>query len=336
MTIPGIFSQRDPRWSSLELGYNGDPYYNLYHFGCLVTAVSNMLWWNGNNGADPGAVNQWLKDNGGFLPGGGNMIWGAIQPLLDQVNMVQRGFSSDLNAVNAFLQDENNFAIAQLTKPGFPMHFSAMPYVGKIADSWDAQLKDVGAYTFVGAHLYSKNAAVVQPAPQPEPTPPAAPTVLPPLNPDPVPVPSNEEPIPEPGRGSGGVSNGQPSGPVNVTVIPSQPDILSETEYDETFHPDVRDVWLSEPTVAVDITGQSAPIHINDTTRPYKVKGWFTDNGRKYWQGTKDHPNGEIYGIPDDDISKPEVPPTPAKDNFWGQFFKDPLGALIRLFSRNR
>lgn len=197
MTIPGIYSQRDARWSGYELGYNNDPNFNLYHYGCLVTGVANMLWYNGNPTGDPGAVNQWMKDHGGFQAGGGLLIWGALQPLLDQVNMSAHGFSGDLNAINEFLKDDNAYAIAWLTKPGFDMHWSVMPYVNTIADSWDGVLKPVSSYTFHGAYLFSKN-----PAPQP-----AAPIVVPPVveppieppvaAPTPEPIPTNTDPQPE-------------------------------------------------------------------------------------------------------------------------------------------
>lgn len=236
MTIPGIFSQRDSRWANDELGYNNsdgsDPshYYNLYHFGCAITALANVLWWNGNGASNPGGVNSWLRDNKGFEPGGGNLIWDAFKPLLDQVDMVYRGYSSDLNAVNAVLKDENVFAIAWITKPGFPMHFSAMPYVGMIADSWDAVLKPIGSYTFHGAHLYSKNVPVHVTPPPPE-VAPVLPPVMPPIIvATPVPLPSVEVPVPQP-------------------VNPPQPTILAP----EPPKPPVQD--LVQPLEAAQITG---------------------------------------------------------------------------------
>jgi hypothetical protein len=209
MRIPGIYTQRDPRWSNNLLGFNTEQAYNMYHFGCLVTAIANLMWYTGNSTADPGAVNQWMKDNGGFAPGGGLAVWGALAPLLAETNVVAHGFSADLNAVNAFLAPDNNYAIAWLTKPGFPMHWSIMPYVGQIADSWDGVLKPVGSYTFKGAYLYTKvvpapivappitpGAAtiplvpVIQPVPVVVPVPPVVePPVIPPVEaPQPHPV----------------------------------------------------------------------------------------------------------------------------------------------------
>jgi hypothetical protein len=342
MTIPGIFSQTDGRWGPQELGLNNDPYYNLYHFGCVVTAVANMLWWNGNTQANPGTVNAWLQQHGGFEAGGGNLIWEALQPLLDQVNMVARGYSTDLNAVNAFLADENSFAIVWITKPGFPMHFSAMPYIGQIADSWDAQLKPITSYTFHGAHLYSKNAPLVVPAPAPEPVPVAAPTVIPPIvDPVPAPTPSVETPVPDPNPPVQvpvvpGMGNGQPQAeavPVNILA-----DLPPLPEFEETYRPfpdGIHEIHLKEDTIAFDMTGVGAPKAVY-AARPMLAAGTFSDNGRVYYRGT----SGGWYGVSAEDVfeASPASPPVgPAGPPVWSILAKlitDPMGALIRLISR--
>lgn len=231
MTLPGIYSQRDERWCYTELGWNDDGYYNIYHFGCLVTAIANMLWWNGNPQSNPGSINQWMKDNGGFEAGGGNLIWSAVQPLLDQVQMVSNGYSSDLEAVNNFLQDENAFAIAQLTRSDFPMHFSVMPYVGTIADSWDGVMKSVNNYEFVGAHLYTK---IVQTAPAP---------IVPPVEPVPAPV---QLPVPLPNPDPIPTSPVTPEVPVSP-LPPTNPPVIDVTPPTKPEEPTVPEV--TPPTV---------------------------------------------------------------------------------------
>lgn len=62
-------SQRDSRWGSQILGYNTNPIYSIYNYGCLITSLGNYV------GKDPAEVNQLLKDNGGYLAGSGNFIW---------------------------------------------------------------------------------------------------------------------------------------------------------------------------------------------------------------------------------------------------------------------
>lgn len=203
MTIPGIFSQRDGRWAAQELGFNTDPYYNLYHFGCAVDAAANLIWWvTGDASWTPDRVNLWLTGNGGFAAGGGLIVWAGLANLMRTAGLEYHGFTTDLNGTNNFLRPESNFAIAQLTGPGFPMHFSAMPYVGQIADSWDARLKPVGTYKFIGAHLFAYVKAVPVPAAAPlpvlSPAPVQAPVAAPLPDPTPEPVPSNPQPQGEP------------------------------------------------------------------------------------------------------------------------------------------
>lgn len=340
MSIPGIFSQTDSRWANEELGYNGDPYYNMYHFGCLVTAIANMLWWNGNPNADPGAVNGWLIANGGFEAGGGNVIWSALQPLLDQVNMVQRGYSTDLAAVNAFLADENSYAIVWITKPGFPMHFSAMPYVDFIGDSWDAQLKHIETYTFHGAHLYSKNAPVVVPAPPQEPVPVASPTIVAPIvDPTPAPTPSVETPVADPNVPVTPEPTGQPANvDIPVTVVPPVNVLADMSEFEATFKAfadGTHEIHLKEDSIAVDATGVNPPKAIF-ANRPMLSSGTFTDNNKLYYRGT----SGGWYGVSAEDVleAPAAVPAAPTGPSVWSKLaaiVRDPVGALIRLLSRS-
>lgn len=347
MTIPGIYSQRDPRWSGQELGNNTDGAFTIYHYGCLITSVANMLWWNGNPGADPGAVNGWMKANAGFTAGGGEMIWSSLIPLLEQVNMVDRGYSTDIAAIRQFLQDDNNYAIMWLTKPGFDEHWCAAPYSGWIADSWDGQLKQDTSYTFHGAHLYSKIAppAVVTPSPQPEPAPVAAPVPAPPA---PQPVPTNPVPQPNPDAvpttipidtiSGGTVTAGVPVSTPAV-ASPVLADLPPQPEYVETFRHfknilglnEDREVHLKEDTSALDMTGVGAPKGMV-ASRPFRSSGTMTDGGRKYYRGT----SGGWYGIPAEDI-KEEIPAAVVSGPTLGeqarQILKDPVGALIRFFA---
>lgn len=354
MTIPGIFSQRDPKWANLELGYNTDPYYNIYHFGCAVDAAANILLWvTGDWGWNPQRVNQWLKDSAGYAPGGGLIIWGKLADLLRQYDIEYHGFTTNLAATNGWLVPENNFAIAQLKGPGFPMHFSAMPYVGMIADSWDARLKKIGAYTYVGAHLYSRIVhapAPVQP-PAPEPASIQAPVVAPAPDPTPVPSNSNETPQPdpnpappaeEPGRGSGDPGEV----PVRTPAVgnPVVEDLPAETpEYRETFHPfldsagkpEERHILLEFDVDAVDMTGTKPDIRLYAAKGPVRSSGTFTSHGVEYYRGT----SGSWYGWPveaelngkyeADPQSAPEsTPSTPKTPGL------SPLAILLRFLGR--
>ncbi len=281
MILPGIFGQRDARWSNQLLGYNQDAYYNLYHFGCAVVSASNLLMWKtGDWNLNPSWVNQWLKNNGGFAAGGGLMIWGKLAELLRAYGIQYHGFSGDLNATNRFLSPENNFAIAQLRKVGFPMHFSAMPYVGQLADSWDAKLKPVGSYTFIGAHLYTFS------------VPKAAPVALPVLEPAPVqapveaptvPVPSSETPVKNPT-------------PENETP----PVLVTEPEWELTWTPFEQEKQIKrDGAFAIDaVTGTKVADIPNHYTTIYA--GTFERNGHKLYRTPFAVNNDKWFGVDSD------------------------------------
>ncbi len=156
------YSQQDPRWGSLELGFNTDPYYSISNFGCVVTAYANLLVaTTGDQGYTPAMVNRWMEANNGFLPGGGVFIWSAA---LGMGHVNAWGTSTDLNEVESFLQNPANFAILEV-KAGTRQHFVLAPWVGKIVDSEDGKVKGVSTYPFVGAHLYTAIALPQPPAP---------------------------------------------------------------------------------------------------------------------------------------------------------------------------
>lgn len=152
MKLPGTYSQNDARWSGQLLGYNTDRDYTLGSQGCLVTSVANLMWYTGKN-MTPAQVNTWLKDNKGFLPGGGLMYWWAVPKLNPDVK--DQGTTASIARVKQYVAAEGCFAILQVTKSGFPMHFVIMVNTTQIVDSWDGQVKTWPAgYTLVKAVLY--------------------------------------------------------------------------------------------------------------------------------------------------------------------------------------
>lgn len=157
-------AQTNSRWSNQLLGYNTTQPNNIGNLGCLVTAWGNMLIRITGDGAyTPDYVNNWMKANNGFLAGSGTFIWGVA---LGMGQVAAAGTTVSLPAVNDFLAtNPNNYAILQVTKPGFPMHFVFAPEVNTIIDSEDGVQKAMSTYSFVEAHLYR----AVTPAPAPAP-----------------------------------------------------------------------------------------------------------------------------------------------------------------------
>ncbi len=156
------YAQTDPRWASHELGFNTDPAFSIGNYGCVITAVANlMVATSGNEGYTPDTINVWGKANGGFVQGGGIWIWSAV-PALGHV--VADGVTTDINALNSFLEADANFAILEV-RAGTRQHFVMAPLVDKIVDSEDGVLKSMSAYPFVAAHLYTATALPTPAAP---------------------------------------------------------------------------------------------------------------------------------------------------------------------------
>jgi N-acetylmuramoyl-L-alanine amidase len=113
-----------------------------------------------------------------------------------------------------------------------------------------------------------------------------------------------------------------------------------QAEWDETFVEDPREIRLKTETMAVDVTGQSAPVRFLDVTRPVKVSGYFVTDGRKYWRGTTEYETGEVYGIPDEDVQATtsgqavSIPIRFRKVDVKAVTKRYGLGALIRSISR--
>lgn len=75
LAIP-LYSQRDPRWASVLLGYNTSSEYTLGMYGCLLTCYAMYLKALGKD-ETPKTVNDKLKANNGFVSGG-LLVWSAI------------------------------------------------------------------------------------------------------------------------------------------------------------------------------------------------------------------------------------------------------------------
>ncbi len=86
ITLPILYSQWDDRWAKNLLGFNTDPKFNMYNYGCYVTAWAMVCRYYGKE-VDPGQLNQKLKDlgpkkgfdGGNYVPGGVHLLYGDIK-----------------------------------------------------------------------------------------------------------------------------------------------------------------------------------------------------------------------------------------------------------------
>lgn len=82
MAIPPL-SQRDPRWANDKMGNSTC---TVGRFGCLITSITMALRWFGKD-VDVKELNNWLSNEGGYVSGTGNLYWGAIPQLFQDVYM---------------------------------------------------------------------------------------------------------------------------------------------------------------------------------------------------------------------------------------------------------
>lgn len=335
MKIPGSYSQRDSRWSSNLLGYNSDRNYNLYSYGCLVTTLSNLYWYTGHN-IDPGSLNEWLKQHGGFQQGGGNLVWGVVPQFTSDV--VAQGEIFSLDAANTYAGPEGHFAVLRVQKALFPMHYVLLVRQNVIIDPWDGKEKSWGSsgYQFVTAHLYGDKTPDFATAPQPstasQPIKPQGDDEMP-IQPDDV----NDLSLTLVGhpRGAGedqfigkpwheayyGIKDSQPardylhskqqevnglkarvaeleSKLVPVEEAPEPPVIVPvKPEYEASYRENRYAAVTTSEAFAVDMTSQNPPVQVPQGTK-VEVAGIFVSDGREYTRSVMAAEKGWWYGLP--------------------------------------
>ena len=85
-TLPILYSQWDPRWANDMLGFNTKLPFNMYNYGCYVTAWAMVCRYYGKE-VDPGQLNTKLKDlgagkgfqGGDYVTGGVHLLYGDIK-----------------------------------------------------------------------------------------------------------------------------------------------------------------------------------------------------------------------------------------------------------------
>jgi hypothetical protein len=162
--ITKLYAQTDPRWANQLLGFNTSRPYTIGNYGCVVTAVGNLLYAiTGNPMYTPAYINTWGKANGGFALGGGLVKWDAY---LNLGSFTGHGQTSSLQEVNQWLQADENFVIPEFQLPG-NQHYCMAPYIGMIIDSEDGNLKPMSTYRFLAARLYTASVPARPAAPVP-------------------------------------------------------------------------------------------------------------------------------------------------------------------------
>lgn len=113
LRIKEVYSQRDPEWKNVLLGFNTSPQYNLGDFGCLVSTVAmylSALDYKEN----PETLNSKLKNVSGFV-NGGYYVWSALEKIYSDVVLSYQSKKYD------GLDDEAIERMKYLLDNGYPL-----------------------------------------------------------------------------------------------------------------------------------------------------------------------------------------------------------------------
>lgn len=203
------YSQRDPAWRNILLGFNTSSLYTIGTSGCYVTAIANVCKWAGHD-FNPQQINDICKDRNWFVDGG--LISRDDIPALLCSNLGYTGRTNwtgptDMN----FFNDASSPDVAYIIEidaskaPGIQTHFTMVwskPDATdlEIDDSWDGVRRALSHYGSPSAVILSAMRFVrVAPPPAPAPIPPL-PSPAPPPTPPPLPTPVIAPPVVAPSR----------------------------------------------------------------------------------------------------------------------------------------
>lgn len=84
VNIKRIYSQFDSQWSNVLLGFNTNPKFNIYNYGCLITVQAMVATYFGHE-ENPLSINNKYKMIGGFQAGSGLYVHGKFSQLFPNI-----------------------------------------------------------------------------------------------------------------------------------------------------------------------------------------------------------------------------------------------------------
>lgn len=172
------YSQNDPRWKGVLLGFNSDYRFTIGSAGCYVTAIADVCSWAGNE-LNSLQVNQICMDNKWFIDGG--VINRDDIPAILCQNLQYLGRTNWSKRVDmSFFDDASDPNIAYIVlidaspANGMQTHYTMVwsklnANDLEINDSWDGVRKALSRYGDPATILYSamKFRKITPPAPAP-------------------------------------------------------------------------------------------------------------------------------------------------------------------------
>lgn len=200
------YSQRDPQWANILLGFNTSSAYTIGTAGCYMTAIANICYWAGKV-ITPQQVNDLCKQYNAFRDGGILTLDDVPSRICSNLHFAGRTNWSGPTPMSFFADASDTHVgyiieIDSSSAPGVQTHFVFV--WGKsgdndlqIIDSWDGQLKLLSHYGSPSAVIqsaikFTKDAEAAAPPP------PAAPVEQPVVQPAPESVPAQAPPLATP------------------------------------------------------------------------------------------------------------------------------------------
>lgn len=144
-----IFSQSDPRWSSVIIGRGSDGPLTIGSHGCLLSVISMSLAAYGLDETPPSLVAK-AKITGGVLDIEGNLAWSGMERIFPTLAFLERKYTTNRqgNTADGSLKQTPDSAIERiklLLLMGQPVPLEVWTQYGQhfiLAKLWDEGRKD--------------------------------------------------------------------------------------------------------------------------------------------------------------------------------------------------
>lgn len=146
------YSQRDPRWANLYLGFSR---LKIGSFGCTITCITNLLNSFGYS-ETPATVNSKLKAVNGFS--GALVIWSAVQKVWPKLRFTKRATSYNNIEVAWYVYGKRIPVIVKVYAPQIGALNHWVLYIGdrKMIDPWTGKVVSTSTYKPVAYSLYDR------------------------------------------------------------------------------------------------------------------------------------------------------------------------------------
>lgn len=160
------FSQRDPKWANIKLGFpvkytDADGKEKTYtttigQSGCTITSLSSLISYVYQETYTPDKVNEILKGVGGFV--GPLVLWSRIPLAFGKLKWIKRVYSYNNLETSYYVYVRKMPVLVEVNaaKIGAPRHWVLFLGNQKMLDPWDGTIKGTNTYPPTGEAFIQK------------------------------------------------------------------------------------------------------------------------------------------------------------------------------------